>query len=155
MAPSSHPPGTHQGENIADALARPPGLLQVVVVSPERPLYQGDARWITVPGWDGQLGLWPRHADLLGLLGVGLVRIGRTDGKTDRFAVWGGFLKVTGPKVTVLVDRAAAERELDIAQARSELDATLAALRHPESDEQFQHLLEQRAYGKAKVSLAP
>jgi len=153
MAQVAHPPGSLHGENIAEQLAHPPGMLRVVVVSPSRPLYEDTARWVTVRAWDGQLGIWPRHADMVAALGVGLLRVGHPNGSVERWAIWGGFLKVTGPKVTILVDRAVAAGEVDAAAARRELDETKAALRKPESDEQFEHLLDQRRFHEAKVRL--
>lgn len=148
-----HPAGALRTGNISDELAHPPGLLEVVVVSPAKPLYEGSARWITVRAWDGQMGIWPRHADLVAALGIGLLRIGHPNGSVDRFAIWGGFLKVGGPKVTILVDRAVAEAEVKEAEARRELDETLADLRHPKTDEEFQELLDRRRWLEAHLRL--
>ncbi|MGH9038388.1 MAG: F0F1 ATP synthase subunit epsilon, partial [Acidimicrobiia bacterium] len=71
-----------------------------------------------------------------------------------RFAVRGGFLKVGGDKVTVLDDNAVAEADVDTAEARDELEATLAALRHPRTDEEFAELLDRRAWSEARLKLA-
>ncbi len=56
MAQADHPKGSLRTGKIADELARPPGVLDVVVVSPARPVFKGDAKWVTVAAWDGQLG---------------------------------------------------------------------------------------------------
>jgi F-type H+-transporting ATPase subunit epsilon len=117
------------------------GALEVVVVSPARQLYEGEAQWVTVPGADGQLGIRPMHADLVAALGAGPLRIG-TGGQVIRFAVKGGFLKVGNDKVTVLVDRAVTETDVNAGEARQELEETLAALQHPKTDAEFAELLE-------------
>jgi len=116
VAAKVHPSDSLRAVNPADELATRQPELEVVVVSPARPIYEGTARWVTVRLPDGQLGVWPRHTDLVAALGIGLLRLGHTQtGKEDRFAIWGGFLKVTGGhKVTILVDRA-----VDEAQAKS------------------------------------
>jgi F-type H+-transporting ATPase subunit epsilon len=149
-----HPKGAIRTGNIADELARPPGHLEVVVVSPSRPIFEGDAHWVTVPALDGQLGIWPRHAAIVAALGSGLLRIGQEGGKVARFAVRGGFLKVGGTKVTILVDSAVAEADVNAAEAKRELNETLAALRHPKTDEEFTELLDRRAWCEARLKLA-
>src|ERR1700730_14176966 len=126
-----HPKGALRSGNIADELARGPRHLHVVVVSPAQPIFEGDVRWVTVSAWDGQLGIWPGHAAIVAALGSGLLRIGQDGGLVARFAVRGGFLKVGEGKVTILVDSAVAEADVDTAEARRELDETVGALRPP------------------------
>ena len=147
--------------------------LSVVVVSPARPIYEGDAAWVTAPAWDrvgersrlygddepgrlvvGQLGIWPRHAPLVAALGSGILRIGLDAGRVASFAVSGGFLKVGDDRVTILVDRAVSEADVNEAEARNELEQTLAELQHPESDEQFTELLDRRTWSEARIKLA-
>jgi F-type H+-transporting ATPase subunit epsilon len=148
-----HPKGALRSGNIADELARGPRHLHVVVVSPAQPIFEGDVRWVTVPAWDGQLGIWPGHAAIVAALGSGLLRIGQDSGKVGRFAVRGGFLKVGEGKVTILVDSAVAEADVDTAEARRELDETVAALRHPKTDEEFAELLDRRAWSESRLKL--
>ncbi len=148
-----------------------------VVVSPARPIFEGDARWVTLPAWDrvggsdgrvrwrygaapqerlvvGQLGILPGHAPLVAALGSGLLRIGQDGGKVARFAVRGGFVKVGDNKVTILVDSAVAEADVNEAEARRELEETLAALRHPGTDDEFAELLDRRAWCESRLRLA-
>ena len=154
MAQADHPKGALRTGNIADELARPPGILDVIVVSPAKPIFKGDAKWVTVAAWDGQLGIWPRHTTLVAALGSGLLRIGQEGGKVARFAIRGGFLKVGGPKVTILVDSAVAEADANAPEAKKELDETLAALRHCKIDEEFTELLDRRAWCESRLRLA-
>jgi F-type H+-transporting ATPase subunit epsilon len=152
------------------------GTLDVVVVSPARPIFDGEARWVTVPGWNrvggrdgvrwpygappeerlavGQIGIWPRHAPLVAALGSGLLRIGQEGGKVARFAVRGGFVKVGANKVTILVDSAVAEADVNQTEAQRDLDETREALRSPKSDEEFAELLGRRAWDESRIKLA-
>jgi len=148
-----HPKGALRSGNIADELARGPRNLHVVVVSPAQPIFEGDVRWVTVPAWDGQLGIWPGHAAIVAALGSGLLRIGQEGGKVARYAVRGGFLKVGEGKVTILVDSAVAEADVDKAEARRELDETLVSLRHPKTEEEFAELLDRRAWSESRLKL--
>jgi len=128
---------------------------EVVVVSPARPVYRGEARFVALSAFDGEIGIAPGHADLVGVVGIGPLRIekGEGGGGADRFAVRGGFLKVGRGKVTVLVDQAVAPDEVDEAAVRRELEETIAALRHPKSDEEFDQLLDRRAWCHARLAL--
>ena len=150
------------------------GMLHVVVVSTARQLYEGEAQWVTVPAWDrigghaegryraadpgklvvGQLGIRPRHAPLVAALGAGPLRIGVTGGQVAQFAVQGGFVKVGDNRVTILVDRAVTEADANEAEARRELEETLAELQHPKSDQEFADLLERRAWSETRIKLA-
>jgi F-type H+-transporting ATPase subunit epsilon len=150
---TEHPEGALSTGNIADALAHGHRVLQVVVVSPARPIFTGEVNWVTVPAWDGQLGIWPGHAPIVAALGSGLLRVGQAGGQVSRFAVRGGFLKVGEGKVTILVDSAVAEADVNKAQATQELDETLAALRHPKTDQEFTELLDRRAWDQSQLKL--
>jgi len=74
----------------------------VRVVSPEKTVFQGQARSLVAPAWDGQVGVLPGHAPYLALLGSGVLRIQSETGGEERFHVAGGVLKVEANSVTVL-----------------------------------------------------
>jgi F-type H+-transporting ATPase subunit epsilon len=94
----------------APASAGRSGSLHVVVISPERTIYDGEADSVIAPAWDGELGILRGHAPLMALLGEGDVRV-RHAGKTEHFHVEGGFLQVVDDVVTVLSERAEADGE--------------------------------------------
>jgi F-type H+-transporting ATPase subunit epsilon len=149
-----HPPGALPHGNIADELVHGQQRIDVVVVSPARPIFTGAAHWVTVPGVDGQLGIWPKHAALVAALGSGILRIGVDGSRVARFAVRGGFVKVGGSKVTVLVDSAMAEADVNTGEAQHDLEETLAALQHPKSNEEFAELLDRRRWSESRLKLA-
>ena len=41
------------------------GSIRCTVVSPERPLFEGDVGHAVVPGVEGELGIYPKHAPLI------------------------------------------------------------------------------------------
>ena len=82
-----------------------PAALRVVVISPERTLFEGPADSVIAPAWDGELGILRGHAPLMALLGSGDLRV-RRDGDTEHFHVEGGFLQVVDDVVSVLSERA-------------------------------------------------
>ncbi|MHC4452347.1 MAG: F0F1 ATP synthase subunit epsilon [Planctomycetota bacterium] len=71
----------------------------------------------------------------------------------ERFAVSGGFLKVGGPKITVLIDKAARPEEIDRSAVEQELTEVNAALQHPKSDEEFDTLRTKRSWCQARLAL--
>ena len=92
------------------ALAEHPhgGSLTVEVVSPEAILYQGGAGSVVVPAYDGLVGILPRHAPMLALLGKGMLTIRGGEKGEQRFKVGGGFVQVRDNTVRVVAEEASA-----------------------------------------------
>lgn len=83
------------------------GRLKVEVVAVEQSVWRGEAEMLIARTTEGELGVLPGHAPLLGLLAhPGQVRIKLGDGKEVGYEVNGGFLSVTGEGVTVLAESA-------------------------------------------------
>ncbi len=79
--------------------------LKVSVISAERLLFDGAARMVVAPGFDGELGILPMHAPLMTLLGKGVLRVDSSGGE-KRFHVDGGFLQVVDDVVRVVTEKA-------------------------------------------------
>jgi F-type H+-transporting ATPase subunit epsilon len=90
--------------------------LHVEVVTAERELYNGEAEIVDVPGSEGQLGILPKHAPLLALLGAGPLQI-KLHGDIDILFISGGFIEVSHNRVTILADTAEHAEEIDEARA--------------------------------------
>lgn len=82
--------------------------MKVAVVSPERVLFDGEAAALTVPAYDGLLGILPRHAPMLALLGKGILKVRLKDGGEQRFRVAGGFVQVRANNVRLVTEEAVA-----------------------------------------------
>ena len=82
-------------------------VLKVSVISPERILFEGSARGVIAPAFDGEMGILPMHAPLMTLLGRGTLRVDTTEGE-KRFGVVGGFLQVVDDVVRVVTEQATA-----------------------------------------------
>jgi len=79
--------------------------MRVTVISPERSVFDGDAEAVVAPAFDGEVGILPRHAPFMTLLGKGELRI-RQGGTAHRFTVDGGFLQVSGDAVRLVAEHA-------------------------------------------------
>ena len=96
--------------------------MQVELVSVERALWSGEATAVFARTTEGEIGILPGHAPLLGALAPGwLVRIQQADGVEQRVAVHGGFLSVRPDGVSVLAEQAENADEIDVARARDAL----------------------------------
>lgn len=85
------------------------GVLKVLMVSPEKAVFEGDAAALVVPMWDGMVGILPRHAPMLALLGTGELTLDLPGGGSRSFYVSDGVLKVENDQVTVLTEHASTE----------------------------------------------
>lgn len=97
--------------------------MQVELVSIEAPIWSGEATAIFARTVDGELGVLPGHAPLLGALAPGYaVRIDTEGGESIRVAVHGGFLSVRKDGVSVLAEQAELADDIDVARAKQALD---------------------------------
>jgi len=91
--------------------------LHVDIVSAEAGIYSGTATMVFAPAEMGEVGIAPRHTQLLTRLRPGEVRVQSPDGTELSFFVSGGMLEVQPHLVTVLADTAIRADDLDEAQA--------------------------------------
>lgn len=96
--------------------------LQVQLVTVERKLWSGEARMVIARTTEGELGVLPGHAPLLGELAEGGVVTVRTESGDDVIvAAHGGFLSVTDKGVSILAETAEVSGEIDVERARDAL----------------------------------
>ena len=113
--------------------------LHVELVSVEREIWSGEATSVTARTTEGEIGVLPGHAPLLGQLADGgTVRILQSGGSDVVAAVHGGFLSVTDEGVTVLAEVAELREDIDTGRARAALERArgeqdVAAQRRAES----------------------
>jgi F-type H+-transporting ATPase subunit epsilon len=79
--------------------------MRVSLVSPEKALFEGEATAVVATAYDGEVGILPRHAPFITLLGKGDLVI-RSGVSSQRFRVDGGFLQVAANRVRVVAEKA-------------------------------------------------
>jgi len=82
------------------------------VVSAEESMFSGSVEEILVPGAMGDLGIMPRHSQLITTLKAGELRYKTSDGMASLF-VAGGIMEVQPSIVTILADTALRAEDLD------------------------------------------
>ena len=93
--------------------------IHVDIVSAEAALFSGTAEYVVVPAEMGEVGIYPRHTQMLTRIKPGSVRIKKPqeDGE-DVIFVSGGILEVQPHVVTILSDTAVRGADLDEARAQ-------------------------------------
>jgi F-type H+-transporting ATPase subunit epsilon len=99
--------------------------LEVELVAAEREVWSGEAEVVLARTTDGELGILPGHAPVLGVLSNGVVMIRDSSGHETLAAVLGGFLSVADDRVSILAETAELSHEIDVSAAQRDLaDAT-------------------------------
>jgi F-type H+-transporting ATPase subunit epsilon len=80
--------------------------LVVEVVSPEKRVWSGEATMVSARTLEGDLGILPDHAPLLGVLVDGVVTVKAVDGSNNEFTINGGFISVSNNRVSILGENA-------------------------------------------------
>ena len=86
--------------------------LKLEIVTPEEKIYSEDVEMVTLPGSEGELGVYPKHVPLLTTLKPGELRVVRS-GRETTMAIGEGFVEIKGDAVSVLTDMAAHTRNLE------------------------------------------
>ena len=95
------------------------------VVTPERTELDREAEFVALPMFDGELGVLPGRAPLIGRLGFGTLRL-QTAAGPERYFVDGGFAEVENDVVTVLTARLVSVDLLDARQIQASLDEAVS-----------------------------
>ncbi|MFM9991367.1 MAG: F0F1 ATP synthase subunit epsilon [Burkholderiaceae bacterium] len=104
--------------------------IHVDVVSAEALIFSGEAKFVALPGEEGELGIYPRHTPLITRILPGSVRIQAADGTEEFVFVAGGILEVQPDRVTVLSDTAVRGEDLDEEKANEAKQRAEEALKN-------------------------
>jgi F-type H+-transporting ATPase subunit epsilon len=112
------------------------GQIQLEVVTPERRVLAEAVDTVTVPGFNGELGILPGHTPLISQLRTGVLTFMQGE-RTGQLLVSGGFVEVASDRVSVMAEIAERPEEIDAARARlarEHAEKTLSAWSGTEED---------------------
>jgi F-type H+-transporting ATPase subunit epsilon len=90
--------------------------LKLEIVTPECTSFSEEVDFVTLPGSEGEMGVFPNHIPLMTQIQAGEVSVRK--GPEEFFlAVGEGFVEITGNRVAILTDMAVKEENIDEAQA--------------------------------------
>ena len=102
--------------------------LKLEIVTPEGVTYSEDVEMVTLPGSEGEMGIYPNHVALMTQVTAGEVTA-RRQGRDEWVAVGDGFVEITGERVAILTDMAIKAENIDAVkaeEARKRAEARLA-----------------------------
>jgi F-type H+-transporting ATPase subunit epsilon len=79
--------------------------MRVSIIAPDRSVFDDDADSVVAPAFDGLVGILPKHAPFMTLLGEGTLTV-ETGGTRRAFHVKGGFMQVVRDTVRVVAEHA-------------------------------------------------
>ena len=130
--------------------------LKVEIVTPEAPLWVGEATALVARSSEGWFTVLPEHMDMVGNVVPSVVRVGTTEGEIA-IAVHGGFFQV-GPGeeegetlATVLAGIAEKVDEIDVARAQAAKESAEAEIA---ADIRNEHETATRVMAKAALDRA-
>lgn len=97
--------------------------LRLILVTPEKTLFDRGVASIRVPLFDGAAGFYPGRAPVVGRLGTGELRLTEADGSTESYFIDGGFVQVKGAQVSVLTNSAMPTSDISRSAASARLNA--------------------------------
>jgi F-type H+-transporting ATPase subunit epsilon len=109
--------------------------LKLEIVTPDGTIYSEDVDMVTLPGVEGQMGVYPRHVPLMTQMVPGEV-IARKDGHDYFLAVGEGLIEIISDHVAILTDMAIAAQHIDEAKVEEARRRAEARLQEKLSDEE-------------------
>jgi F-type H+-transporting ATPase subunit epsilon len=88
-------------------------MLQLTIVTPERPFIDEACLFVTVPGRLGEMQILPGHAALLAELAPGIMLYQKQNKEISSFMIGEGFVEVNSDRVNILCEQARYKNEID------------------------------------------
>src|SRR5205807_5979998 len=117
----------HQRSSISNARSMA-ATLKLEIVTPEAKTYSEDVEMVTLPGVEGEMGIYPMHVPLMTQIVAGELAV-RKDGREYFLAIGEGFVEIAADKVAIMTDMAIRAEQIDEAkaeEARKRAEARLA-----------------------------
>lgn len=127
--------------------------IHVDIVSAEREIFSGLAEMVVAPAEMGDVGIAPRHSQMLTRLRPGEVRVKVPNGEDEYFYVSGGILEVQPHVITVLADTAMRAKDVDEAAAQRAMERAEQAMKDHQADIDYAKAQAQLAQAAAQLAM--
>ena len=112
-----------------------PSTLNLKIITPDETAYSDDVEMVTLPGVEGQMGVYPQHVPLMTQMVPGEIIV-RQGGVDHSLAVGEGLIEIASDHVAVLTDMAISAEHIDEAQVEEARRRAEARLLEKLSDEE-------------------
>ena len=126
--------------------------LKLEIVTPEAKTYSEDVEMVTLPGVEGEMGIYPMHVPLMTQLVAGEV-VARKNGEDVFLAVGEGFVQITGDRVAILTDMALQATHIDEVKAEEARKRAEQRLQEKLSDEELASVNASLAHSLAQLKV--
>jgi F-type H+-transporting ATPase subunit epsilon len=109
--------------------------LKLEIVTPEAKTYSEDVEMVTLPGVEGEMGIYPMHVPLMTQIVAGELSV-RKDGREYFLAIGDGFVEITADKVAIMTDMAVRAEQIDEAKAEEARKRAESRLEEKLTDEE-------------------
>ena len=109
--------------------------LRLEIITPGATVFSEDVEMVTLPGVEGEIGIFPQHVPLMTQMVPGEMVV-RQNGQDRFLAVGEGLVEITGDHVAILTDLAVAAENIDEAMAEEARQRAQARLREKLSAEE-------------------
>jgi len=109
--------------------------LNLRVLSPNRVILDSEVQEIIISTNSGQIGVLPNHVSLVAAVDIGVMKI-RLNGKWSTMALMGGFAKIDSDRITILVNNAERDVDIDLQKAQETFRRAKACLAQAEGKRQ-------------------
>nr|YP_010475565.1 ATP synthase CF1 epsilon subunit [Corydalis livida]UVH69852.1 ATP synthase CF1 epsilon subunit [Corydalis livida] len=105
------------------------------VLTPNQIVWDAEVKEIILSTNSGQIGVLPNHAPIATALDIGILKI-RLNGQWVKIALMGGFARIGNNEITILVNDAEKDSDIDPQEAQQTLEITEANLSRAEGKRQ-------------------
>lgn len=109
--------------------------LTLEIVTPQAIVFSEEVHMVTIPGVEGQIGVYPHHVRLITQVVPGEIIVTK-DGQDRFLAVGEGLVEITGTRVAIVTDMAIPADKIDEAKVEEARERAAARLREKISDEE-------------------
>jgi F-type H+-transporting ATPase subunit epsilon len=109
--------------------------LKLEIVTPQEIAFSEDVHMVTLPGIEGQMGVYPAHTHLITQIEPGEIIVLK-DGQERYLAVGAGLVEITARSVSIVTDMAIPAERIDEARTEEARARAAARLQEVVSDEE-------------------
>jgi F-type H+-transporting ATPase subunit epsilon len=126
--------------------------LKLEIVTPEATTYSEQVDMVTLPGVEGEMGIYPMHVPLMTQLVPGEIAV-KKGGQDFFLAVGEGFVEITGDRVSILTDMAMKAGDIDEQKAEEARKRAEQRLNEKLSDEEAASVQAALAHSLAQLQV--
>lgn len=131
------------------------------LITPTAQLFDEQVKYVSLPLWDGLMGILPNRGPMVAKLGLGPLRVDFPDregarGGSRTYMVEGGFVQMINNKLTILAEQAIPAETLIESEANAELAEAQSRRPTPgrDSAKEMDLISRDRARARLKVRMA-